>query len=187
MRTERLLRLRRLESETLSGDNVPERAWKIFDTVSAKIDHADAKAGALLGAAGVVGAAILTLIDTRRNWELDAMIVSALSTALVFVTAACACAALWPRRLRRNEPASLLYFDHVVRSQGQTETIYRCSLRNLLDDPEALTAAISDQIWATSLVATRKYYWIDRAMVSFFGALATLGIAAVILVSHLGR
>jgi hypothetical protein len=160
---------------------VPERAWKIFDTVSAKIDHADAKGGAILAICGVTAATILSLVAERRSWSLAAMVSAALAAALTFTTAGFACAALWPRRRRHDSPTSLLYFDHIVRRPGQTVDSYGDALWELLGSPRMLTAGIAEQIWATAHVAARKYQWIDRAMVSLFAALVTLGAAGAIL------
>lgn len=160
---------------------VPEQAWKIFDTINGKIEHADVKAGSILAACGVTAAAILSLIASRKNWDPIAIVSAGLTAALAFAAAGFACAALWPRRRAAEQPTSLLYFDHIARRQGETAAQYGEALLSLLIHPDALTTGIAEQIWATAQVAARKYHWIDRAMASLFGSLVTLGITGVSL------
>lgn len=168
-------------SDFALSDSVPERAWKIFDTINTKIDHADSKGGAILATCGVTAATILSLIAERRTWSLAATTSAVLAAALAFTAAGFACAALWPRRRRRDSPTSLLYFDHIVRRQGQTAVTYADALWDLLANPRTLNAGIAEQIWATAHVAAKKYQWVDCAMVSLFGALVALGVTGAML------
>jgi hypothetical protein len=166
-------------SQADPGD-LPDRAWKIFDGVTARIEHADTKASVMLGACGVAAAAVLSLIARSSERGLPLVIAMMASGVFLLIAAACSCAALWPRRQRGDVPANLLYFDHIVRGPHDTSAAYEEALRALLADTAALTAALAMQIWATSQVASRKYDWLDRAMISLFGALAALGVGAVI-------
>jgi Family of unknown function (DUF5706) len=161
-------------------DDLPDRAWKIFDGVSARIELADAKAGLILGVCGVASATILGLVASHHSRGLPLLIAVITSGVFVLLAAACSCATLWPRRLRRDLPSSLVYFDHVARSPDESPATYANALRGLLSDPEALTREIAEQIWATSHVASGKYNWLNRALVSLFAAIAGLGVAAVI-------
>jgi Family of unknown function (DUF5706) len=163
------------------ADSVPERAWKIFETVSTMIDHADRKGGAILATCGVTAATVLSLMASRKYWSIPATAAAVLTMALAFTAAGLACAALWPRRRRADSPTSLLYFDHIIR-RDQTASTYSDALWNLLTDTRTLNAGIAEQIWATAHVAARKYHWLDRAMVNLIGSLAALAATGIILV-----
>lgn len=187
VRTERKLRYQKRAAEPAvpsEPDAGSEAAWKIFDVATARIEHADAKAGALLAAAGVLGAVLMSIADDPRYWAFGAITASVASAIFVFGTVACCCAALWPRRGRRAGSSSLLYFDHIARGYRRDQEAYVRDLARTISDPQVLSQAISEQIWTTSMIAAKKYIWIDRALLSFFGALGTLGITMLILISN---
>jgi hypothetical protein len=162
----------------------PENAWKILDSVNAKIDSADIKAGSILAACGVTATVVLSLIGHHRGWGVTASVAAMLAVALAFGAAGFACLALRPRRRRTESPSSLLYFDHIARRKGETPGQYGEALTDLLHRPDAIVTSVAGQIWATARVAARKYYWIDRAMVSLFGSLLALAVTGVMLALH---
>lgn len=164
--------------------SLPDRAWKVFDVVNTRIEHADIKAAAILGACGVAATAVIALMTSRNGRGI--VLTSAAAATGVFILAAAtfSCWALWPRRLRNASPESLLYFDHIARRPGSSPASYEDELRVLLTDPETLCCEVIKQVWATSHVAARKYDFIDRAMICLFGALVTLAATAVIFVVH---
>jgi hypothetical protein len=173
-----------LAASNLGGADLPERAWKVFDVVNAKIEHADIKAGAILGACGVAAAATIGLITSRSDQ--GALLTAAAVTTGIFILMAAtfSCGALWPRRLQSTSPESLLYFDHIARRAPASPGPYENELRVLLADPDALSCEIIKQVWATSHVAAKKYDFIDRAMICLFGALITLVATGVIFAVH---
>jgi Family of unknown function (DUF5706) len=160
--------------------DLPERAWKILDEVSARIEHADVKAGVVLGACGVAAVAILGLLANHHGHHLPLLLALTASGIFVLASAACASTALWPRRMRRTAPRNLLYFDHISRGPFPDAAAYGRKLRELLADSDALVQEIADEIWANSIVTSRKYTWLDRSIVSLFVALFALGVAAAI-------
>lgn len=161
----------------------PNHAWKLFDVVNARIEHADIKAGAVLGACGVAAAALIGLINAPAGDTFYLLATAAVSGFFVLVSAVLCCGVLWPRRLRGELPESLIYFDHLARMTASPETREK-HLQSLLADPESLSAEIVKQILATSRVASRKYDLLDRAMACFFAALITLSATALIFASH---
>jgi Family of unknown function (DUF5706) len=173
-----------LAGRTLSNLEIPNRAWKIHDVINARIEHADVKAGAVLAACGITSAALIAI--TTKPGDRDALlqVFAAASGAFVLMAAAFSCGTLWPRRLRRKVPESILYFDHIARRSPAAAEEYEDELRAILADPEAMTREIIKQIWTTSRVASKKYDFLDRAMMCLFGALVTLGTAAVIFALH---
>jgi len=173
-----------LAGHNLGDSEIPSRAWKIFDVINARIEHADVKAGAILAACGVTSAALIAI--TSRSGDRDTLLqaFAAASGAFVLMAAIFSCGTLWPRRLRRKIPESILYFDHIARRSPAAIEEYEDELRTILADPEAMTREIIKQIWATSRVAARKYDFLDHAMRCLSAGLMTLGAVAVIFALH---
>jgi Family of unknown function (DUF5706) len=169
-----------LAAGPVNGADLPDRAWKLFDVVNGRIEHADVKAGAILGACGVGAAALVGLISSRGGRDIPLLAAGAVSGVFVLISAVSCCAVLRPRRLRGKLPDSLIYFDHLARRPSPPGTYQ--DLRGLLADPEALGGEIIKQILATSRVASRKYDLLDRAMMWFFAALVALSGTAFIFV-----
>lgn len=160
--------------------DLPERAWRVLDLVDAKIEHADVKAGVILGACGVTAAAVLGIV-TDPNGQNALLTVSAIGSGIFVLTAAAfACGTLWPRRLKKFPADSHLYFDHINRRSTESPTQLERELRALLTDQEALVDEIISQVKATSKVASQKYNFLDRAMFCFFGSLLGLAASATI-------
>lgn len=159
---------------------LPGRAWRVFDVINAKIEQADVKAGAILGACGLISAILIGVLAHRGDRGVLFQVAVAASGVLVLMTAAFSCGTLWPRRLHGKVPDNLLYFDHIARRPSTTVDKFEDELRALLTDSDVLTGEIIKQVWTTSKVAARKYDLLDRAMICLFGSLVTLGAAAVI-------
>src|SRR5687767_8433933 len=104
-----------------------EDAWTAFDQINQWIRFADAKASVLLASSCVVGGILLSrspspdldiLTRTRGVLWGVGMIAVALSALFSLL-------ALQPRlRIKRSEPNSLLYFDHVARRYKSDPTAY---------------------------------------------------------------
>jgi hypothetical protein len=171
-----------LAAGPVNAADLPERAWKLFDVVNARIEHADVKAGVILAACGVGAAALVGLVTSRGGHDTALLAAGAISGIFVLLSAVFCCAVLWPRRLRGKLPDSLIYFDHLARRPSPPGTYQE--LRRLLADPQELGGEIIKQILATSRVASRKYDLLDRAMMFFFAALIALGGTALIFVLH---
>lgn len=162
--------------------DLPDRAWKLFDVVNNRIEHADAKAAAILGGCGVAAATLLGLVTAWGARDAVLLAIACVSGAFVLTAATLSCGVLWPRRLRRKLPASLIYFDHLARMPDPHATQQR--LRSLLQDPEALSTEILKQVLATSRIALRKYDLLDCAMIFFFAALLSLTGTVLIFAVH---
>ena len=165
-----------------SATDLPDRAWKLFDVVNSRIEHADVKAAAILGGCGVAAAALLGLISHREGHDVILFAAASVSGTFALASAAFCCGVLWPRRLRGKLPESLIYFDHLARKPDPPETFQQ--LRALLEDPESLSTEIVKQVLATSRVASMKYDLLDRAMLFFFGVLVSLAATASIFALH---
>ncbi len=180
MRAREQRRHRRASLEEPDLADLPGRAWRVFDLVDAKIEHADVKAGVILGACGVTAAAILGLVTDRNGQNISLTVIAIASGIFVITAAAFACGALWPRRLKRYPADSHLYFDHINRRSAESASELERELRALLTDQEALVDEIISQVTATSRVASEKYNFLDRAMFCLFGSLFGLAASATI-------
>jgi|SRR5580658_6662141 hypothetical protein len=185
---EQRLRRRRASADEPEFASLPGRAWRVFDVVDAKIEHADVKAGLILGACGVTAAAVLGLIGDLGSPNLFLTITAIVSGLFILTTATFACGALWPRRLKNVPADSHLYFDHIARRSVGTPSVFERELKGLLADPNALTDEIVSQVRVNSKLASQKYNFLDRAMFCLFGSLFGLAASAVIFaIYHRGH
>jgi hypothetical protein len=162
---------------------VIENAWRILNSVNEWVRYADAKASGALAGAGVLTGA-LTAAGLSDKFQ------SAPDAAVGFGAAAGACAilsaaiALWSLlpTLRADEPASLIYFDHVARqfrddAQGHAEAV-----RSLIADENMYFDQVAAQAWANSKVARAKFLASGWALFSLGVAVLLAGVAGIITV-----
>jgi hypothetical protein len=168
-------------SPSSSTDQLPDHGWRILDSVTNLIGHADSKAGAILAACGVIGGLLFSLVSGRTGLSAWAIVPATACAALAGTAAGCAGMALRPRRIHVGLPFNALYFEHIARVGGDSATRYGESLRELLRDTETLTDQLVAQIWISSRIAVRKYDWVDRAMLALFGSLTALGLTALLI------
>jgi Family of unknown function (DUF5706) len=158
-------------------DNTTEEAWRVLDAASRWITHADAKAGAILAACGIIGGVLYNAVKSGGSGHRDLVNAgAALCAVLLAASIAGAGFALWPRRASDTPANSLIYFDDVARQTRYSEAEYVEALTQLLRDPATLTEQIGLQMWAVSRVASAKYVWVDRSMLAFLAALAALSL-----------
>lgn len=157
--------------------NASDEAWRVLDIASRWVTQADAKAGAVLAACGVIGGMLYSVIKDggygHRAWVHGAAIVCA---ALLTGAAAAAATALRPRRGAASAPRSLIYFHHVGKLAPDEQAGYVASLSSLLHSPDLLTEQIGQQVWAVSRVAAVKFAWVNVSAITVFGALSALGV-----------
>ena len=158
-----------------------DQAWRTLEAARASIDRADTKAGAVIAASGITGAALFSLVGTHRAPGLWTIAAFALCAASALAAAACAGMALRPRRLRTLSPTSLIYFDHVARMPGWSAEVYVRHARELFADPAALCDEIAAQVWSVARVSAMKYSWVDRSLFFLMFNLLMLGVATVML------
>lgn len=158
-----------------------EHAWRILDAVRDWTKHAETKAATTLAASGVVGGVLYSLVtggDDRSPWFTVAVAVSALCSVSAGVTAGLV---LLPRQRLTGSalPTSLLFYHHITR-ECATGRDYGDRLNELLRDEDALVTAVADQIWATAVVAGRKYRWVGRSIALLLLAVVAVAVAAVV-------
>lgn len=158
-----------------------ESLWRTYDTINEWIILADTKAAAILAAqAVVVGLVVRAMPDPphiawahrQLVWVLPLVIV----TALVAAGASLWCIA---PTLKVGEPQSVIFFAHVAK-RYETAELYVETARQAWTSEERASAELGSQIWANSLVASRKYWHITIATAGFAANLV-LSVAAVLL------
>lgn len=165
----------------------PDQAWKALSLVNEWIRHSEAKTGASLGAAGVAGGLLYSLVKSRSDlpgW-FDALCV--LCGACAFLAILCAAAALIPRlhlrsllSCKRQTPDdwnNLLFYSHIARKYRDDEPSYQEVLHALTLNKLELTKHIANQIHANASVAHRKFTWCGRS-VSFL-AVSVVTLASI--------
>ena len=156
-------------------------AWKSLEITGEWSRFADAKAGALVAAAGLLAGLMIQEAPTLRAFGREPVRAGLLAVALVslVVTAALCLHALLPRT-GIGAPRSLIHFEAVAGRYTDDQASFVDAHLRLVADPERLRRQIAEQIWANSVVAHRKYRNIKLATYSLAVAMAT-GAAAGIL------
>jgi hypothetical protein len=154
-----------------------ENLWHGLQSVNDWVRFADAKAGAVLASDGVL-IAVVAQSSTDETAALRVLPTLALAVASGLL-------ALWALipRLGMVRPSSPFYFNHVA-TECSNAKAYREWVLPVVRDPAALAATLSDQIWAMSTVAKRKYKWVRVATWLLGGASCCIVVAG--LVEHLG-
>jgi hypothetical protein len=165
-----------LKSQPPSADN----AWNALMLVIGWIKHAETKAAATLGASGVIGGVLYTLVRNESTPSLGFGIAASVCAIFMFGAGASAGMALRPRLRSPEESTNLLYYDHIVRMYCTRIDAYTTSLIALLLDHRSLIAAIADQVWANAHVARQKYRWGSLGVISLLLALTALALAAAL-------
>ncbi|MEV0168101.1 Pycsar system effector family protein [Nonomuraea fuscirosea] len=167
---------------TVPARSGAEDGWKALALIVDLIKHAETKAGLALAAAGATGGVVYTLIRTTPEISVVLGLSAGVSTVLVLTAATFAGLALVPRRRSGPDSINLLYYLHVAADYGGRADTYADEFAALVRNPDALVAAIAQQVWSNALVAKRKYRWAGLALNALLGALAVLAIAAAVSV-----
>ncbi|TAH31655.1 hypothetical protein EYC59_06475 [Candidatus Saccharibacteria bacterium] len=147
--------------------------WQILNNINEWIRFADAKAGVVLAACGVLGGIVIARLpsdqSTFRFWGLAAVLVT-LGLAIV-----CAAICLGPSLGKKIPPTSLMYFGHISRK-------YRENFSGFAQDFEGLgigdkiSEEITSQIWVNSMIATKKYRYVNVSILLFITSLLMAGL-----------
>jgi hypothetical protein len=158
-----------------------ESLWRTYDTINEWIILADTKAAAILAAQAIVVGLVVgampepphtTCAHQQLVWVLPLVIL----TALVAAGASLWCIA---PTLKVGEPQSMIFFAHVAK-RYETPELYVETARQTWSSEEKASTELGSQIWANSLVASRKYWRITIATAGFAANLL-LSVLAVLL------
>lgn len=168
----------------------PEHAWEALRHVNGWIAHMDAKAGAALAGAGVVGGVLYNIVDHHQAPSRAFTIASVITAILAGVAAVMAALTLVPRLKATSGAAagpgsSLLYFATIAADYSRNAANpFAADFAALTTDPARLTGAIGEQIHSNAHVAARKSVWVARAIWAVTSSLVMLGVLGVINAQH---
>jgi hypothetical protein len=167
-------------ASAIAPHGASDDAWRLLELVVEWIKHAEAKAAATLGAAGVLGGLLYTLAYQMAVPDATFAVSAMICAGAVVTSAAAAVVALRPR-LRAGGPASgLLYYQSIAQNFPDGPVDYAREFLKLVGSQPATVDAIAHQIWANSVVATQKYRALNLAVIALVVGLVTLAVSAVI-------
>jgi hypothetical protein len=158
-----------------------EPSWKSLQQVNEWIRFADAKAGAVLAGSGILGGFLVRAIprlDDFQRYTTRAVLLS-IAIVSVGVSSSITLRVLAPR-LRTGEARSLIYFDHIARRYPKDRNAFIENFLHLADNETDLARRTAEQVWATSLVARRKFRRVSYAIASLGLAMASSGLAVLV-------
>ncbi|SFT36687.1 hypothetical protein SAMN04487904_101521 [Actinopolyspora lacussalsi subsp. righensis] len=150
-----------------------EDAWKTLQQTTDLIKVADTKAAAVLAANGVLGGVLVRALSAPNDWAARWLYAVLLLVSLALATLSIV-AALWvfTPRLNTGHSRSLLHFDNIARCSPASDG-FALAYRDLLEDGEQLQLSLTQQVWATSRIARRKFRAVTPAIWSFGTSLLT--------------
>lgn len=168
------------ECRTLGYMASTDDAWKALAQTHELIKLADTKAGMILAASGVLGGLLLRAAPSPPHWTEHPLHISLLllSVGLVAVSILLSLWVFVPR-IRADGARSLLHFDNIARRYADPAEFLAAS-RSLFEHDERVQRALSEQLWATSHIARRKFRTVTPAIWFFgLGVLAALAAGVV--------
>jgi Family of unknown function (DUF5706) len=162
----------------------PAQAWQVLGLVNDSIQRADGKGAVTMGAAGVVGGALYSLVGNRAHPGVALDVAAATCLTLVIAAAIFSGLCLMPRLRSKDEPNSLVYFDHIARRHQSVmgRADYQRSLRALTGEGNLLLEDLAAQIWANTQVARRKYQMNRLGLIAILLATLALAVTGIIAV-----
>jgi hypothetical protein len=159
-----------------------ETLWRVYAATNEWIRFADAKAGAILTAEGVLaGAAVTALQGNKPFLESHILILLLFGAALLCLLASAGfCLSCIFPSLNFGKAESLLYFAHIAEQFPQDHTAYTEQAKIVLQNPQEELNQIGQQVWANAKVATHKNQKIINAL-RFLLAALVLGVLGIIL------
>ncbi|GAA2304947.1 hypothetical protein GCM10009853_072500 [Glycomyces scopariae] len=161
-----------------------ENEWKTLLLINDWIKHAEIKAAAALTACGVLGGVLFTLVRTEFDSGIAFRTSAVVCAVLLLGSWFSASMALRPRMKFSDSSLNLLYYDHVATMYRARADAYVHDLGDLMQRPDALTAAISQQIWANAAVAHRKFLWGNAGITGLLLSLPSLSAAAILSLAN---
>lgn len=154
--------------------------WKSLAQVNDWIKVADAKAVALLAGSGILGGFVVRALPAWREWGTAPWYHSflLLSTASLSLAIFLSLSALMPK-LKAGEPRSLVYFDHIARRYEDFKPFKKNYLA-MINRDEQLREQLTEQLWATSRVARRKFVRVTYALLAAVAAIILAGISGIL-------
>lgn len=158
----------------LSNKDAIEQQWRVYQLIQELIRFADAKAGAILTADGVLIGVILSLLKNEKapNTVPELLIATVVAALLAYGISAWQCiSCLLPRRA--TEGKSRIFFQHIA---DRIEATYKTQIQE-----ETLASRLDDlngQIYQVARLCKTKYDYVNVAIWSAaFGLFFTVAAA----------
>jgi hypothetical protein len=143
-----------------------ENLWKTYEAINEFIRFADTKATTILAVNGVIAGfyfsnigAIQTILQQRPI----ALVPLLTSTGFILISSGFSAYCIIPR-LRMNKSNCLIFFCDIA--NYKTADAYKEAIENEMSDKE-IEKHLTDQIWANSKIANRKYYAVTISIIIF--------------------
>lgn len=161
-----------------------EDLWRLFNSTNEWVRFADAKAGGALAGSGVLAGALASAgLSMNFASVHGAALGFAIAAGVSAVLAAGAALYALAPTLRINEPATLIYFEHVAREYGSDPAAHAAAVKALLSDEDRYCDELASQVWANSLVAHGKFVASGWALTALGVGVFLAGVAAVIVLA----
>jgi len=162
-------------------EDITETAWRTYEIVNEWIRYSDTKAGAILAADGVIAGIVLSILPNQI--QLD--IIPCISIVFLVLGVVSGCLSVFfsirclNPTLKMGEPKSMLYFAHIAKKYNGPKE-YKKDFIEIFSKKDTFVNQITEQIWANSKVAQKKYIAVTWAT-RFFGAIITIIIMSFIV------
>lgn len=166
----------------------PDPIWKTLELVNEWIRHAEAKAGATLAGTIAVAAGSFVLWQASTPvWDWWLAATAGLAIAAFLATAWLSIASLVPRlrvapRRDVGNPNPLYFNDIAKWFDGRGA--YLAELMAISAQPELLAKELARQVWVNSIVASKKFRWANRAVVTLTIQVTLTVLNALTIVSR---
>lgn len=154
--------------------------WKTYDVINGWIKFSDTKAGAILAANGAILTIAFSKSIDNKDFILDnQFLLISLSLGFLFglISMIFAILCLGPT-LRIGESKSLIYFGHIAQKYDSFNR-YKIDVAASFRDESGSIDQITNQVWANSKIAWKKYINVSRAILSFIGVIFFFSLAGV--------
>lgn len=163
-----------------------ETLWKTYNVINEWIRFSDTKAGAILAANGVIASIVLSKLSEDNvflNNHPIFLIPLILGIITTFISIISSIICLNPTLKIGTKTNSVIFFANIAEN-FEIYSDYEKNALDVLTDEKHAAAQISQQVWANSKVALKKYKAVAWATYSLegtilIGIISTIGILIV--------
>ena len=157
-------------------------SWKELQQINEIVRYADAKAGLVLTLNGVLIGLIAVRVQSDGFFGDHPVPAVALMVAIGCLTLSVAwdIATVMPRVSAAGQQSSLLHFEYIGERFASNQAGYVDEFAQLTRDEDRMQREIGAQVWANSVVARRKYAYVQWSLRLLAGALGAVILAAIV-------
>ena len=164
-----------------------ETLWKTYNVINEWIRFSDTKAGAILAANGVIASIVLSkLAESKVFLDNNTIFFYPLTIGIILtcISIVSAIVCITPTLKIGTKTNSVIFFANIAEN-FETYNDYEKNALDVLTDEKHAAAQISQQDWANSKVALKKYkavawatYFLEGTIL--IGIISTIGILKVL-------